>query len=99
MDGFVPSPYDLVSAPVRPRDPATQSTRASVLWLAVTTHPSAEWLAGAIGVTTGAGIYHSRPGSRLGRCLYPPGSSDGHTSSADRTTLTVADRDKVFSGV
>jgi hypothetical protein len=42
-------------------------------------------------VATGAPTYHSRPGSRLLRCLCPTASSDGHTRSTDRTILTVAE--------
>src|SRR5262245_64616248 len=45
-----------------------------------------------IRMATGAAIYHSRPGSRLWRGLCSPASSDGHTRSADRTTVTVVER-------
>ena len=72
-----------------------QHNRRKLLWLAVTAHPSAEWLARQLTeayVATGTAIYRSRSGSHLWRCLYPPGSSDGHTRSADRTTLAMAER-------
>ena len=71
-----------------------QHNRRKLLWLAVTAHPSAEWLARQLTEAYGwqrAPRYHSRSGSHLWRCLYPPGSSDGHTRSADCTTLTVAE--------
>jgi hypothetical protein len=44
-----------------------------------------------IRVAAGAAIYHSRPGLRLWRRLPPSASSDGHTRSTDRTTLTMAE--------
>jgi hypothetical protein len=72
-----------------------QHSRRKLLWLGVTAHPSAEWIARQLTegmrVATGAPIYHSRPGSRLRRCLCPTASSDGHTRSTDRTTLTMAE--------
>jgi hypothetical protein len=36
-------------------------------------------------------IHHSRSGLRLWPCLPPPASSDGHTRSTDRTTITMAE--------
>src|ERR1700704_2932104 len=45
-----------------------------------------------IRVATGAAIYYSRPGLRLWRCLSAPSPSDGHTRSADRATITLAER-------
>ena len=72
-----------------------QHSRRKLLWLGVTAHPSAEWIAPAIDrgmrVATRTPIYHSRPGSRLRRCLCPTASSDGHTRSTNRTTLTMAE--------
>src|SRR5258706_13640257 len=44
-----------------------------------------------IRMATGAAIHHSRSGLRLWRCLPPPASSDGHTRSTDRTTITMAE--------
>jgi hypothetical protein len=44
-----------------------------------------------IRVATGAAIHHSRSGLHLWRCLPPPASSDGHTRSTDRTTITMAE--------
>jgi len=70
-----------------------QHSRRELVWLGVSAHPSAEWIARQLmRVATGAAIYYSRPGLRLWQCLPPPASSDGHTGSADRTTIALAER-------
>jgi hypothetical protein len=43
-------------------------------------------------MATGAPMYHSRPGLRLWRCLCPTVSGDGHSGSANCTTVTMAER-------
>ncbi len=93
IDGPVSGPDDFVSAVVRIADPATQSTQACVAGCNRASErrmacPAADR---GIRVATGAAIYHSRSGSRLWRCLCPPASSDGHTRSTDRTTITMAE--------
>lgn len=71
-----------------------QHSRREILWLGVTEHPTAQWIAHqlseAYGWQTGAAIYRSRPGLCLWRCLYPSRSRDGHPGSADRTATTMA---------
>ena len=70
--------------------------RRELLWLGVTAHPNAEWLARqlteAYGWQQAPRYYHSRSGLRLWRCLPPPASSHGYTRLADHTTVTVAER-------
>jgi hypothetical protein len=59
-------------------------SRPKLMWLGVTAHPSAEWIARQLTEACG----WQRPGRR---CLCPTTSSDGHTRSTDRTTLTMAE--------
>src|SRR5207247_1666452 len=93
IDGSVPGPDDFVSAIVRISDPAPQSSQAYVAGCNRASERRMDYPATDRGmrVATGAPIYHSRPGSRLRRCLCPTTSSDGHTRSTDRTTLTMAE--------
>ena len=67
-----------------------QHTRRKLLWLGVTAHPSAEWI--ALQLTEAYAIYHSRSGSRLWPCRSPPTSSHGYPRSADSTTIAMAER-------
>jgi hypothetical protein len=62
----------------------------------LTAHPSAEWIVQQLTEAYGwqqAPRYIIRDrGLRLWRCLRPPASSHGYTKSADRTTVTMAER-------
>src|SRR5262245_56475437 len=78
---------------VRIANPATQSSQASVAGCnrASERRMDCPAIDRGMRVATGTPIYHSRPGSRLRRCLCPTASSDGHTRSTNRTTLTMAE--------
>src|SRR5262249_40443669 len=94
IDGPVPGADRVVSAVVRVADLAAQSSRASVDGCHSAPERGVDCPStnGGIRVAAGAALSHSRPGSRLRPCLSPPTASDGHTGSADYSTVALAER-------
>jgi hypothetical protein len=70
--------------------------RRQILWLEVTTNPTAEWIANQLteGLRLGASSSLPDPGPRssLWRDLCPPGSVDRHSRPPDIFPLTLAKR-------
>jgi hypothetical protein len=94
VDGFVRSPDALVSAVVWISDLAAFPPRASVARCDRTPEcpldcPSTDR---SLRLATDATIYRSRSGLRVWRCRHRAASSNGHTGSADLTTVAMAKR-------
>jgi hypothetical protein len=70
--------------------------RRQILWLGVTAHPTAEWIANqlteALRLGANSSLPDPGPRSSLWRDLCPPGSVDRHPRSSDVSSLTLAKR-------
>ena len=69
--------------------------RRQILWLGVTAHPTAEWIANQLTESCGweraPALSDPRPGCLLRPCVHPPPSISWHSRSADISTLTLAE--------
>ena len=70
--------------------------RRQILWLGVTAHPTAEWIANqlteAFGWERASGLSDPRPGCLLWQSIYSSGSFPRHSRSSDITAFTLAER-------
>ena len=62
--------------------------RRQILWLGVTAHPSAEWIARQL---TEAEVHHPQSRSRLRRDIQTAASRDGHSRPANCAPLAMAE--------
>jgi hypothetical protein len=66
--------------------------RRDLVWINVTTHPTAEWVSDNRGVSLGYGsaLYDPRSGSNLRHCRHAPIACHGHQGQAHCTRLALA---------
>jgi hypothetical protein len=69
-------------------------SRRELLWLGVTAHPNAEWIARQVteALERTPTLRHSRSGRRVWGCLHPASSCHGHPGSTDLGSVALAER-------
>src|ERR1035437_8027748 len=69
--------------------------RRDLVWINVTTNPTAEWVARqiteAFSLGWGSALYDPRPGSHLWHHRHTPFGGKGHPGKANCTSLTLAE--------
>jgi hypothetical protein len=70
--------------------------RRQIVWIGVTAHPTAEWIANqlteACGWETGSPLFDPRSGSGLWRGLHPKNSINRHPRPTDLAAFSLAKR-------